>query len=145
MKKFLIGPITDIMEKRRALIEEQLSNASNAEREAMGLKSQYEKTIEGVGIKTDQMLASARKNAGSEYDRIVKEADEKAGKIISDAEKTIRIEREKALREMQSEIAELAIVAATKIVSDNASENSNQSLYNDFLKKAGDSNETDRD
>ena len=70
------------------------------------------------------------------------EADIKTGKIISDAEKTIRIEREKALREMQSEIAGLAMIAATKVVSNNSSNNINQSLYNDFLKKAGDSNDT---
>lgn len=143
MKKFLIGPVTDIIEKRKVLVEGQLSNASNAEKSAMELKSQYEDSLKNARVKTDEMLESARKNASVEYERIVKEADIESGKIMSDAEKSIRIEREKTLREMQSEIAELAIIAATKVVSDNSSNNSDQSLYNDFLKKAGDSNDTD--
>ena len=143
MKKFLIGPVTDIMEKRASLIEGQLLNASNAEKTAMELKNQYVDSIKNARVKTDEMLESARKNAGTEYDRILKEADIKTGKIISDAEKTIRIEREKALREMQSEIAGLAIIAATKVFGNNSSNDINQSLYNDFLKKAGDSNDTD--
>ena len=143
MKKFLIGPVTDIIEKRASLIESQLLNASSAEKTALELKNQYVDSIKNARVKTDEMLESARKNASTEYDRILKEADIKTGKIINDAEKTIRIEREKALREMQSEIAGLAIIAATKVVSDNSSNNVNQSLYNDFLKKAGDSNDTD--
>ena len=143
MKKFLIGPVTDIIEKRKVLVEGQLSNASNAEKTAMELKSQYEDSIKGASIETDEMLNSAKKRASAEYERIVKEAETSTGKIIDDAEKTIRIEREKAIREMQSEIAGLAIIAATKVVSNNSSNNINQSLYNDFLKKAGDSNDTD--
>jgi len=143
MKKFLIGPVTAIIEKRASLIEGQLSNASSVEKSAIELKNQYADSIKNARVKTDEMLESARKNAGTEYDRILKEADIKTGKIISDAEETIRIEREKALREMQSEIAGLAMIAATKVVSNNSSNNINQSLYNDFLKKAGDSNDTD--
>ena len=143
MKKFLIGPVTAIIEKRASLIEGQLLNASSAEKTALELKNQYVDSIKNARVKTDEMLEAARKNAGTEYDRILKEADIKTGKIIDDAEKTIRIEREKALREMQSEIAGLAIIAATKVVSENANNNTNQSIYEDFLKKAGDSNDTD--
>ena len=143
MKKFLIGPVTDIIEQRKVLVEGQLSNASNAEKTAMELKLQYETSIKGASVKTDEMLDSARKRASAEYERIVKEAETSTGKIIDDAEKTIRIEREKAIREMQSEIAGLAIIAATKVVSENSSNNINQSFYEDFLKKAGDSNDTD--
>jgi len=143
MKKFLIGPVTDIIEQRKILVEGQLSNASNAEKTAMELKLQYEISIKGASVKTDEMLNSARKRANAEYERIVKEAEASTGKIIDDAEKTIRIEREKAIREMQSEIAGLAIIAATKVASENSSNNINQSLYEDFLKKAGDSNDTD--
>lgn len=144
MKKYLIGPVTGIMEARAALIAEQLSNASNAEKTAKELKLKYEDSLKSAGVKTDEMLDSARKNATVEYDRIVQEAESKSGKIISDAEKTIRIEREKTLREMQSEIAGLAMAAATKVIGNNSRESINQSLYNDFLEKAGDSNDTDR-
>ena len=36
LKKFLIKPVTDIMEKRRQLIEDGLKNAQNAHRNRIG-------------------------------------------------------------------------------------------------------------
>ena len=136
MKKFLVGPVTNVMEKRRALIESQLLNASNTEKSAMELKQQYEEAIKEVGTKTDIMLDAARKNASAEYDRIVKEANEKAERMIKDAETAISLDREKTLREIESEIAGLALIAAKKIVTENADGSLNQVLYDDFLKKS---------
>ena len=136
MKKYLIGPVTNVMDKRRALIEGQLLNASNTEKSAMDLKQQYETSIKEVGTKTDIMLEAARKNASAEYDRIVDEANEKAERMIKDAETAISLDREKTLREIESEIAGLALIAAKKIVCENADGSLNQSLYDDFLKKS---------
>jgi len=144
MKKFLVGPVMGIIEKRQALIEEQFSSARNAENTALELKQQYEISIKDAGAKADEMIESARGNASTEYERIVKDADEKAVKIISDAEKTIRMDREKTLREMESEIAGLAMIAAAKIVSEQSNDSRNQSLYSDFIKKAGGTHDTDR-
>ena len=42
MKKFLFGPVVAVMEKRKAMIEEQFANAAAAEKNANELKSQYE-------------------------------------------------------------------------------------------------------
>lgn len=142
MKKFLIGPVMGIIEKRKELIEEQLSNASKAEKTAMELKLQYENSIKDTDAQTNEMLEAARKKAAAEYDRIVKDADKKAEKMISEADKMIQSEREKMLREMQSEIAGLAMIAAAKVVNEKTDDNKNQSLYEDFLKKAGGCNDT---
>ena len=45
MKKFLFGPVVAVMEKRKAMIEEQFANAAAAEKNANELKSQYEDTL----------------------------------------------------------------------------------------------------
>ncbi len=53
--------------------------------------------------------------AQNEYDsRIIDQADAKSVKMIKDAEKTIEIKQNKALSDMQSQIAELAMAAAGK-------------------------------
>lgn len=137
LKKFLIVPVMGVIEKRGALIEEQFSNAHKAETEALSLKKGYEESVQNVKQITDEMLENAQKNADRNYESIVNEANEKAGRILLDAEKQIQIEREKALRDVQAEIGGLAVVAATKMVADSLE--SGKSAYAGFLKKVGDS------
>ena len=82
------------------------------------------------------------KDAKSEYERIVKEADARAGSIIESAKADIRVEREQTMNALQSEIAGLAMTAAAKIVADQAG--NNQAIYDKFLEEVGEAHE-DRD
>ncbi len=60
------------------------------------------------------MRDKSRQAAQNEYNRILADAGEKSNRMIQDAEKTIKIEREKALSDMESQIAGLAMSAAAK-------------------------------
>lgn len=142
MKHFLIGPVKAIMDKRQAMIEGQLKNASDAESKANDLKGQFEEKLHVSHEEAAKIVAEAKNQAKAEYDRIVQEAEAKAGKIIENAQKTAAMEQEKMLREAESQIAVLAMAATAKVIGENSSDKSNQSLYDQFLAKAGDSNDT---
>ena len=45
LRKFLIGPVMNIMEKRRAMIADGIQNANDQQAKAMELKSQYEDAL----------------------------------------------------------------------------------------------------
>lgn len=75
LKKFLIKPVTDIMEKRRQLIEDGLKNAQNAQEDAMKMKEEYAQALGGAKEESVRIVEKARKDAKSEYERIVEEAD----------------------------------------------------------------------
>ena len=45
LRKFLIGPVMNIMEKRRAMIADGIQNANDQQARAMELKSQYEDAL----------------------------------------------------------------------------------------------------
>lgn len=141
LNKFLIGPVTAIMEKREAMIKNQLEHAKSTEDEAMELKKQWNEEMKQVHEKSSEIVENAKKTAKNEYDKIVGQADEQAGKIIEDAHKKIELEREKTLHDVQTEIADLAMAAATKIITERSNEQMNQSMYDQFLAKAGDSND----
>lgn len=142
LKKFLIHPVTVIMEKRESLIKNQLENARSTEAEAFELKEQWDEEMRVAHEKSSEIVEKAKKTAKHEYDKIVEQADTQAGKILEDAQKTIALEREKTLRDVQSEIADLAMAAATKIITSSSNEKINQSIYDQFLAKAGDSSDT---
>ena len=132
LRHFLINPVSNIMEQRRKLIADGLQNAQDTQDEANRLKAEYEEALSGAKKESAEIVDKARIDARAEYDRIVGEAGAKAGNIIENA----RIEREQTMKELQSQIAGLAIASAEKIVGDKE-----QNIYDQFLGEVGGTDE----
>ena len=64
LKKFLIGPILGIMEKRKTLIAQQLENARTTEGKANELKGQYEMAISGAKAESLQISRKRKRMRG---------------------------------------------------------------------------------
>ena len=140
LKHFLIGPVTNIMDRRRQMIEDGFKNAQAAQDDANRLKQEYETALSGAKQESVQLVEDARKSARAEYDRIVKEAGEKAGSMIEAAKESVRTEREQTMKELKSQIAGLAAASAARIIGGHADEKGNSALYDLFLKEAGEGN-----
>ena len=137
LKHFLIGPVMNIMEQRKLMIEEGFRNAQTAQDDANRLKQEYETALSGAKQESVQLIEDARKGAKAEYDRIIIEAGEKADTMLESAKESVRVEREQTMKELKSQIAGLAAASAAKIISGNADEKESQDLYDQFLKEAG--------
>ena len=140
LKKFLIGPVTAIMEQRAALIEQQLADAKNDKQAAGDLKASL-KTSDAESIR---IVEESRASARAEYDRIVAEADRKAARILEDAKKAAEQEREKTLEEARTQIAGLVMAAAAKVLSESNEAGQSLQLYDQYLAKAGVTDESNR-
>ena len=57
--------------------------------------------------------------------------------MVADAKASIEVERSKAMKDVQSEIAGLAMAAAAKVVDNNLDENANKKYLDEFLNEAG--------
>lgn len=141
MKKFLIGPINAVMEKRENMIKDQLQNAQTAEAEAQRLRTEYEESLKGARTQSAGIVEDAKARAQKEYDRIVAEAAVKTEKMLDDSRKTIERERDQALQDMQSQIAQLAMAAVGKVLPGQLSEEENDKYYARFLEEAGEGSE----
>lgn len=137
LRHFLFKPVMGIMDKRKKIIEDGLKNAQDAQNDAKKMKQEYEDALKGAKQESAQIIENARSAAKNEYDRIVGEAGEKAGNIIESAKETVRVERERTMKELQGEIAGLAVASAAKIVGKTA----DQDLYDQFLKEVGGTHE----
>ena len=140
LRHFLIGPVMNIMEQRKQMIDDGFKNAEAAQADANRLKQEYETALSGAKQESVQLIEDARKSAKAEYDRIVSEAGEKADTMIESAKENVRIEREQTMKELKSQIAGLAAASAAKIISGNADEKESRNLYDQFLKEAGEGN-----
>ena len=135
LRKFLIKPVTNVMEQRRQMIEGQ--------EQANELKSQYEDALKQAHDESAHIVEKARKTAQAEYESRVNAADQEAEKIIANAHKTIDLEREKTVQDLQTQIAGLAMMAAGKVLGKADAAEQNKLMYEQFLAKTGGCNDTD--
>ena len=89
-----------------------------------------------------QIVEKARKSAQAEYESRMDAADAEAQKIIANAHKSIDLEREKTVQELQSQIAGLAMAATAKVLGDTDQAAQNKLMYEQFLAKTGGLNDT---
>ena len=111
MKKFLFGPIIGVMEKRKAMIDEQFASAEKTTTEANQLKGQYEDALKSAKEESFSIVEQAKDEAKVQADSIVKRANDQAGQILEKARRDISTEQEAAMKAMEGKVAELAMDA----------------------------------
>ena len=126
------------MDQRKQLIEGQMADARHVNEQANELKAQYEDALKQAHEESAQIVEKARKSAQAEYESRM----DAAQKIIANAHKSIDLEREKTVQELQSQIAGLAMAATAKVLGDTDQAAQNKLMYEQFLAKTGGLNDT---
>ena len=137
VKKFLFGPINEILEKRQKLSEQELTDARAAKLEATNLKAEYESSIADARAEATTIIQNAQKEAQAKADATIREAQEQATDIRARASADIAQEKKKAINEAKDEIGGLAMEIAGKVVEKEINEDDHRRLIDDFLDKVG--------
>ncbi len=133
LKIFLFKPVNKIMDERTRTIQDDLDAAKKSKEEAEALKKEYEDSISEAKEKAQAIIMKAHEDAESEKTAILKKSQEEADQMISDANRTIENERKRVLAQAQTQIADLAIEAASKIIGENLDDEKNRRLVDEFL------------
>ena len=144
MKKFLFGPIIKVMDVRKAMIDQQFAGAKEQEDQAKALKEQYEGALKSAREESFQIMEQARKEAKAQADKTVEDTQAKVSAMLVKAQEDINTERENAMRQMKDDVASLAMEASGKIIGKNSGADQDLSLYDQFIEKAGDPDDSDR-
>ncbi|MFT4106656.1 MAG: F0F1 ATP synthase subunit B [Lacrimispora sp.] len=139
LKHFLLKPVLAVMDKRQAMIEQNISNARASEGQAEALRKQYEEKLAASSEEGQKLVEDARAQAGKQYERILKEAQENSVRLMEDARKNAQADQERAMREAKAQIAGLVLAATARVVNQEVSAKTNQAIYDSFLAEAGDS------
>ncbi len=116
MKKFLVKPVMGIIEKREQLIQGQLEDAGMEQKKALELKQQYEMKMNRADQEAGEIILQARQQVIGERNQVLEDAREQCARIMERTQANIELQQEKARREAESQIAELALLAARKIL-----------------------------
>ena len=118
LKKFLFGRVNAMLEKRAAAVQSDMDQAKQSVKEADQLKSDYEATLRDAKQEAKQIVATAEQHAKEQGNEIERQ-------------------RQDTLNGVQSEIASLALAAASKLVEKQVDDDTNRELVNAFLSEEG--------
>ena len=137
LKKFLYGPVCDILDKRKAEVENNLNQAEDAKVEAQKLKDDYASQIQNAKNEAQDIINRATQIGEQTKNEIVNEAREEATKLTAKASQEIAREKTQALNEIRGEVANLAVLAAEKIVGKSIDVKDHENMVNNFVKEVG--------
>lgn len=116
LKKYGFPVIIKMVEDRKNFIDESLKNAREANEKLANIQSESEALLKQAREQQAQIL----KEAMATRDNIIKEAREKAQaeglKILDEAKAQISSEKENALRDIRSTVADLSVQIAEKVM-----------------------------
>ena len=137
IKRFLFKPINNILQKRKEMADAEIKDAEQAKTEALAMKDSYEKDMAGAREKAGEILTTAERTAGIRSQDIIREANRQAAAIREKAEKEIEAEKIKAARELKDDIGGIAVDLAGKVIERELNERDHEKLIDDFIRNVG--------
>ena len=137
LKVFLYKPVCNMLDSRREEVINNLNSAEEAKLEAQKLKDEYAAQIQNARAEAQDIINQAAKIGEQTKADIVTEAREEASRLTAKAQAEIAREKTEALNEIRNEIADLAVLAASKVVGKTIDVADHQNMVNDFVKEVG--------
>jgi F-type H+-transporting ATPase subunit b len=132
-----IPAIKNLMAQREDRIRADLERAESAKAEGEAVLAQYQAQVANARNEAAQIVEEARQAADQVRRDLTARAEEEANEIRTRAQNDIGIQRERAMAELRSEVTELAIQLAERIVERNLDRSSQQQLVDSFIDQVG--------
>lgn len=137
LQKFAFKPLFGIMEKRKALVKEQLQTAEQNRTDAAKLLEEQKQAIQAARKEAYDMIEQAKVTSSRQADDIIRVAKEESARIKEEALKDIESEKNKAIATLRSQVSAMSVMIASKIIEKQLDEKSQQELINHYLNEVG--------
>ena len=114
--KYALGPITNMLDERSRRISESMQAAERMKLEMAAVSTRNEEILAEARQQAQQIITQAREVSDATIARAQKEASEQAEEYLARAQSTLRQETDQARLQLRQELADLAVLAAGRIV-----------------------------
>jgi F-type H+-transporting ATPase subunit b len=114
--KYALGPIVRILDERSARVSESMAAAQRMQAELQATASRNEEVLAQARVEAQAIVTNAREVSDATIARAREEAGKQADDYLTRAQETLRQETAQARLALREEIADLAVLAAGKIV-----------------------------
>jgi F-type H+-transporting ATPase subunit b len=131
--RYLWGPIQGIIDARRDEVEGHYSAAEEARKAAAELKADYEKHLANAEAEMRAKITEAAKEGQALREEIVAESRKQAEQVLARAQDEIGREKDKAVLEIKTRVADLAVTAAGKLIEESLDDPKHRQLVDKFI------------
>lgn len=137
LKHFLFKPVMKMMAARQAQVDKIYDDANEDRTQAADMKQEYEQRLATAREEADGLVRNAVTTAQRRGDAIVAEANSQASHIKQKAEEEIALEKKQMLMNVRSEISDMAVSIASKVVEREIQKEDHENFMDEFIRNVG--------
>jgi len=135
LSKYAFGPIVKMLDERERTIRDAIDQAKKEREEAERLLATQKESL----LKAQREAAEIAKRNQQEMEafraQLTSQAKKEADDLVATARKQIGEEKAKAVADLRSQVADLAIGAAARIVRSSLDEKTQRELVEDYIRE----------
>ena len=135
LKRYAFGPIQKAIDERRERIRRSIEEAEQARAEARRLLEEHRALIGQARGQGEQILAEARNVAESMARRVKEETEADRQRRLGETKRQIEAETQRALQQIRAEVAELTLIATTKVTGKVLEDEDHRRLIEDAIRE----------
>jgi F-type H+-transporting ATPase subunit b len=133
MKKWVLPRVNTLLEERRQKIQGEIENAEHVRGEADQILQEYRQQLTGAREESGRIIEETRRTAEQLRKDMLAKAEEESQGIVAHAQDEIRAERDRVFQELRSQIAEISVELAARIVGQSLDESAHQRLIDEYI------------
>lgn len=137
LKRFAWNPLMDMMEKRQNQIESNIAQAEKEREQAEQIKREYQEEMRKARQEAQEVITKATKLSEERAAEILAGAHVEAEKIKKAALMDIERERDRAIAQVQAQVADLSVAVAEKIIRKNLDVKGQEDMIEQFIQEVG--------
>jgi F-type H+-transporting ATPase subunit b len=134
---FALKPVTGMLADRQSRIGQGLKDAELARRDRESAEADRVATLSEARREASDILARAQKVSQETRDADISATREELERMRERAAADIEAEKQRAIGELRSEVTNLALAAAGRVVGETMSDDRQRRLVQEFLASAG--------
>ena len=115
LRRYAFGPIQNAIDTRRERIRQSIEEAERARDEARRLLDEHRSLIGQARSEAENILSDARRVAESQRERAREEVEADRQRRLEETSRQIEAETRRALEQIRAEVAELTLVATSRV------------------------------
>ena len=139
--KVAYKPITRALKKREDTIRGSLEEANKTRESAETLLNDYKNQLAQAREEAQKIISEGKVMGENLKKEIIQKAHEESNQIVKRAQEDIEFQKEKALMELKERIADLTIMAASKVIEKTLDKKDHEQLIDEYISKVGENYE----
>ena len=133
--KWVLPRVNTLLEERRQQIQGQLEEAEDTKRRADQELQEYRAQLANARDEGDRIIEEARKTAEQLRRDIQANAEQEAENTVVRAQEEIRAERDRVFSELRTQVGEIAVELAGRVVGQTLDPQAHERLIDDYIEQ----------